>query len=512
MEDLVPGFENMLDYYRELANEKMYNPDDYLLHQLMSKADGMLNAVDNPVRTFISEADPNMVDMSEGEPQIIDKNLALSVNAADHAINMAIGAFLNRNLNDIPDIVQSIKDAFDAMNSFGSDSLKRQLSAYGFNGLLNALNHLATFEENGRSFNLDILTMAREIGKVKTDVIEAPALELLKSHELNIADKTLDILELIEKQRISFSQNSKVNEFEIDSFTRDSLKQVLYLLNMIEASTTVAGDGYNETLNQFLPSDFEKYAVISDNTSKILLEDINFLRGQITALLNIAEGRMIEKTELQKAIEINCYPKFFTSLFQGAELPDKSETLFKKMGDLIGLKNGRTLNDLLNEAIDEAGLDGFDINNIKAEEYNQTRRVISKFETLLRKEALKNGISFDEDFGRKLVDVLGVTDLQQEDLSVDEDFAPTDYQKLMYLMSVFGVDSEDFYSNFKKVAAKSEFAPFFNQEQNVREIAAAYKNKELAKGIVDALYDAIHKANENTNDETTAAYLSRQTK
>ena len=136
-----------------------------------------------------------------------------------------------------------------------------------------------------------------------------------------------------------------------DPYKVQALRQLLDLLNLLEAETQVSSDGYNETINQFRPTGVAPSAVLSEITTNILAEDIDYLRKKITSLLNLSDSNTIDKVKIQKDIEINCYPKFLTAMFQGADLPEtadedtRSKTIMYRLGKLIGLTD-KTLLDI----------------------------------------------------------------------------------------------------------------------------------------------------------------------
>ena len=516
--DLYSAFDDVANYYTKLKDSGILSDNDVVLNSVLAKLSEAFNG-DTKIDIRTADQVNSLLDRVLNFLEKEGKNES----ELDTVQSIIGSAFSGDNIQSVKN---AIKNYYTELGSGKIDKLNgaRGLIADALNVLLTKLSKdpliKLYIDNNQEEFNNWVSNLPEllvfgaldsnntpdtrftdaisNLAAIKSQVITMPVLDLLKGFNINLDDQLINTIQLLEEERLNLLLSKTPNEYMIsDPFKVQALKQLLDLLNLLEAAVEVANDGYNNAINQFRPTDVDPTAEISDNTAMIIAEDISFLRKKVKALLNLSEANTADKVKIQKDIEINCYPKYLTTLFEGGELPDDTpedvlnKTFMYRLGSLLGLE-GKTIKDIWNETLVEVGAADLDYTKITESNYELFRKAIHTFESKLRAIALEH-TEINEDFGKQLAEISGddVWQMRQNLMSRDEDYSVTSYQRLMYLASVFADDVNSFYQKYERVVSDSEYCPFFNQEMAVRQAWGLISNNNLYKGIVSKMMEQV---------------------
>lgn len=334
-----------------------------------------------------------------------------------------------------------------------------------------------------------------EIIELKKDTLKSPIVELIENYGIPTNESVIDIFKLLENQKNTLISSGTPEQYIYESKDiENNLKTAVSLLNLIQSTVYSSTSGYNSTVNSFNRDKSTHLAEISENTGNILFTDIDYLRKNIRNLITLAESNTSDKTKIQKEIELRVYPRFVSSLIRGINLPpDNTSESNASTFNTLFLNNGVTIENLWNESLQESDIPDIDIEgNITEDQYINLRKAIYKFE----KKIYNNTRSLsNEDIISKVIELYPNFYKREQSNFNDKDYKTTDYQSMMYLLSILSVDPEEFYNKYNKITfdEDEQFTPFYNQEIVIRELYAFVKNRELFNELIKKLKDNLTK-------------------
>lgn len=348
---------------------------------------------------------------------------------------------------------------------------------------------------------IDIISKYKDGDENGDKIYESPAYEIIKGVAKSLGIDN-DIIELLQSTQRDFINSKRVEEFIVqDITTLDKLKQisrVVILAQMIfEAGVK---NGYNESINPYRTAlKKDELAQISDSEYHNITTELQIIDTQVSTLVRIAEMNNSQKLREQKDIEINMKSKFYELLVGSPSINDTSiknsnvKNILKKLGIDI------------DDIISKLGIVPESVNENNLHEINV---IMSEIETAIYKTAVDKKLSIN-----KIVDTL-ISSFDSNELikgvstklNTDKKTIITDYDQLMYLLTIFGAPSDVFYKRLVEVTSSEEFdkAPIFAQEYATRVAYSFVNNSELFNYAIEKIKNlAAQSGNKYLSTKTT---------
>lgn len=324
---------------------------------------------------------------------------------------------------------------------------------------------------NGQ-FLPDIL---REINNSRSKIIYGDGQDLIKEFFAIVGDDSLiSLLDLLEQEE---KRITNVGEYTIgNNLYRNQLKTLLSIVNAVSAVVNGSYNGLNEFLNPYrLKEKLEQYTVITENTAKILHNDLETLKNRINFVLKLDAKNSGLKLREQKDVGANMRVKFLQKLTNHVYVEDFAN---KENGFGIDLK----------QLISDNTSADFNLEEVTSENFDRYEKEIIAIETALYNKIKESGLS-DEDIISKLIKIYGDSSLYKQlstNLTKEKDEIVTTYDTIVYAATIMKLNSNDFYvlyrnaiQHAKDIDPNFDIVPVFGQEYALRLIYAYSKNRNF---------------------------------
>lgn len=331
---------------------------------------------------------------------------------------------------------------------------------------------------------INIISKYKDGDEDGNKIDESPAYEIIKGIAKSLGIDN-DIIKLLQSTQRDFINSKRIEEFIVqDITTLDKLKQISRVVTLAQM-VFEAGvkNGYNESINPYRTAlKKDELAQISDSEYHNITTELQIIDTQVSTLIRIAEINNSQKLREQKDIEINMKSKFYELLIGSPSINDASikksnvKDILKKLGIDI------------DEIISKLGIVPESVNENNLHEINA---MMSEIETAIYKTAVDKKLSIN-----KIVDTL-ISSFDSNELikgvstklNTDKKTIITDYDQLMYLLTIFGAPSDAFYKRLFEVTSSKEFdkAPIFAQEYAARVAYSFVNNTELFNYAIEKI-------------------------
>lgn len=348
---------------------------------------------------------------------------------------------------------------------------------------------------------INIISKYKDGDEDGNKIDESPAYEIIRGVAKSLGIDN-DIIELLQSTQRDFINSKRIEEFIVqDITTLDKLKQISRVVTLAQM-VFEAGvkNGYNESINPYRTAlKKDELAQISDSEYHNITTELQIIDTQVSTLIRIAEINNSQKLREQKDIEINMKSKFYELLIGSPSINDTSikksnvKDILKKLGIEV------------DEIISNLGIVPESVNENNLHEINT---IMSEIETVIYKTAVDKKLSIN-----KIVDTL-ISSFDSNELikgvstklNTDKKTIITDYDQLMYLLTIFGAPSDAFYKRLVEVTSSEEFdkAPIFAQEYATRVAYSFVNNTELFNYAIDKIKNlAAQSGNKYLSTKTT---------
>lgn len=347
---------------------------------------------------------------------------------------------------------------------------------------------------------INIISKYKDGDENGNKIDESPAYEIIKGIAKSLGIDN-DIIKLLQSTQRDFINSKRIEEFIVqDITTLDKLKQISRVVTLAQM-VFEAGvkNGYNESINPYRTAlKKDELAQISDSEYHNITTELQIIDTQVSTLIRIAEINNSQKLREQKDIEINMKSKFYELLIGSPSINDASikksnvKDILKKLGIDI------------DEIISKLGIVPESVNENNLHEINA---IMSEIETAIYKTTVDKKLSIN-----KIVDTL-ISSFDSNELikgvstklNTDKKTIITDYDQLMYLLTIFGAPSDAFYKRLVEVTSSEEFdkAPIFAQEYATRIAYSFVNNTELFNYAIEKI--------KNLAAQSDNKYLSTKT-
>lgn len=364
------------------------------------------------------------------------------------------------------------------------------------NLLFSELNEL---QEDGTtlSFGISIIPkladktlpeILQQINDSRSKITYSDGNELVRDFLTMIGDNNLlPLLELLEQEE---KRITDVGKYVIGNKSyREQLKTLRSIVNTISAIVNGSYDGLNEFLNVYRAKEkLDAYPILSENTAKILHNDLENLKNRINFVLLLDEKNSSLKLREQREVGANMRVKFLQKLTNHVYIKE------------FEIKFGIDLDQLIK---DNASPD-FLLSDVTADNFDKYEKDIIAIESALY-DAIKTKEISDEDIIDNLIAIYGDDDLyklQSTKLTKEKEEKITSYDTILYAVTLMTLHSNDFYvlyrnaiQHAKEVDPEFDLVPVFGQEYALRLVYAYTKNKDFFNSLLDKI-KATYKGNE----------------
>lgn len=384
-------------------------------------------------------------------------------------IQNVLNAVKSKNLNQIIDkynellMSSEIEDGLVALDINLSDLLKE------------------FFPKFNNTYFIDYL---QNVKLLKSEINTSPIYELL-----NVASKITnldndELVNLIQTEKENFLNAKSVEDFLIkDQRSVIKLKETIKLAKALEAILDAAKEGeYNEKINVYRQAlNKELLPILNSQDILNIKLDLNQIVTQLEALVEISDKNRAQKLREQKDITTNMRIKFWQIL----TAKDKDSLIKEKF---------KTLFDIDLESI-TPNIPEFKINEnkyeISDEDYQKLVEASIELETKIF-QTINNSKLSNLEIAKRLVSLFNEKELisgKPTKLNKNADTIITDYDQLIYLTTIIGAPSQNFYSKLKSIISKEDFknAPIFSQEYAVRIGYSKILNPDLFNNVINEL-------------------------
>lgn len=356
------------------------------------------------------------------------------------------------------------------------DILATPLTEIGVDGM-NVELGVTLIPKFGEQFLPDVVA---EIEESRKKIQYSDAVSLIKDFLMMVDDGTLmPLLELLEREE---GRITDIGEYTIgNEFYRKQLLTLFSIVNGISAIVGGAYDGTNEFLNNYRRKEkLNEYAVITENTAKILQNDLTNLKNRIRFILKVDQKNSGQKLHEQRAVGANMRVKFLEKITNHIYIED--------------FENEFGIN--LDELIQKHTSAEFNLNDIDAQNYDRFEPEIIAVETAIYEEIQKKGFTSKEIID-KLIKIYGDNNLyklRSTKLTKEKSEIVTDYDAIIYAFTLMKLHSNDFFALYrdaikhaKEVAPDFNIVPVFGQEFALRWIYAYAKDKNGFNYLLDQI-------------------------
>lgn len=386
----------------------------------------------------------------------------------------------SRIYQQIVDLLKN-KAGFDdnTVKVFLSDELKEASQDDDGNVIVNSFGISVIPMLNGR-FLPEILN---EIDQSRSKIIYSDGNDLIKQFFALIGDDSLlPLLNLLEQEE---KRIINVGEYTIgNNLYREQLFTLRSIVKAVSAIVDGSYNGINTFLNNYRKNEkLEEYAVITENTAKILHNDLENLKNRINFILELDAKNSGLKLKEQKEVGANMRVKFLSKITNHVYIKD-FEKKFK-----INLE----------ELINENTSSDFKLEDVTTENFDKYEKDIIAVETALYNKMQESGMS-DDDIISALIEIYGDSSLyklQTTKLTKNKDEVITTYDAILYAATIMTLNSNDFYvlyrnaiQHAKEVDPEFDIVPVYGQEYALRLGYAYTKNTKFFNSLLQAIADS----------------------
>ena len=159
--------------------------------------------------------------------------------------------------------------------------------------------------------SMNILDTLSEIETLRKNITFSPIYDILRKFKTTFSDGTLDVVSMIQEQVNKLAEASKYEDFTIGSKQMVSeLKETMRFLDAIKSLVNGSYSGINSTINRLKKgSESEaKLPELTEETTKLLFNDIEYIQQRISGLLTIALKNDHKKLKIHKETEVKMKP------------------------------------------------------------------------------------------------------------------------------------------------------------------------------------------------------------
>ena len=159
--------------------------------------------------------------------------------------------------------------------------------------------------------NMSILDALSEIETLRKNITFSPIYDVLRKFKTTFSDGTLDITSMIQEQVNKLAEASKYEDYTIGSKQMIAeLKETMRFLDALKALINGSYSGINATINRLKKgSESEiKLPELTEETTKLLFNDIEYIQQRIGGLLTIALKNDHKKLKIHKETEVKMKP------------------------------------------------------------------------------------------------------------------------------------------------------------------------------------------------------------
>lgn len=325
-------------------------------------------------------------------------------------------------------------------------------------------------------------TYLNELSRYKSLIQSSPVYDLIAKIALELGVSN-DLIELLHRYQKEFFQAETVHDFIIqDAKAIDDLKKLRQIINIANALVLAGSkNGYNHSINPYrIALNKEILSEFTDVQIHNMTNDLNLIDTQVETLISIAEKNNAQKLREQKDIEINMKSKFLEVLVGRPSEEDP----YKRVSPLKTILKNKLHIDI-DDIIKQLGQpipENVTENNIKE---------VNTFMTSLETAIYENSRSLNvQDIVETLFSAFDTKDSiingQSTKIGKNNQTIISDYDQIIYLVTIFGAPSINFNNRLKTVLGMEGYdkAPIFSQEYAARIIYSFANSSELFNSIV----------------------------
>lgn len=337
------------------------------------------------------------------------------------------------------------------------------------------------------------------INNLRKNITYSNGVDLIKRFLDKVnGNELLPLLNILEQQEKKLT-GIRIDQFVLsNSTTREQLNKLDSIINGISAMITGSYNGFNDFVNSYRSKEGkENLAILSDNTAKILINDLQNLKNRIKFILGLDALNSGQKLKEQKNIGVNMRLNFIKNIKSHVYIKDFEEKFFT---DKDGKKLGKY--DTFKDLIHDVTPDTFEIDDINGDNFAENEKYIIAIETALFEQIQSTGFT-DDQLIDKIVDLYGKNALwKQRSTKLKSDTKEeeiTDYDAALYLASIISLHTNDFYVKYRDTILEARqkdpnfnIVPVYGQEFAVRTIYSVLHNPDLFNRLLEGIANTYH--------------------
>lgn len=357
----------------------------------------------------------------------------------------------------------------------------------------------------------NLYALMQEFDALRKNVMYVPLTDVLNRFFFNYTGRSTSLLNMIASEERRFADGENVLDYLIyNNQTLEDLKTMKTLLKAVGAVIIGASNKINASINNF-EGNPETLAVLDEHTSQILVQQLDSLLNRIEYLLQNAEENKNRQLKAQEDIDKNMRSKFLKAVISPAFSKTFSDVFSytNASGEIHKISPSEIWNDVAPsdlawdtaEMVDEAKL----------------RKAENDFSEKMREEMSKLPyFNNDKILSKKLVPVFGknLSYMQTTILGKEGTEVISQYALLNYILSILGMESPIFNTQYKNIIAQDsfDFASVYGQELAVKMVSSFLARPTLFNAVIDAMMLPENISVDNNVTTITAKHIQNRSK
>jgi hypothetical protein len=396
-----------------------------------------------------------------------------------------------------------ITDPEGVFSTLPVDATTKEIQKAVYDYMVNYLNKITDLDKSNANF-IENLQVAIESS------VKNPIYEYLEDITGLTNSNNNGIIELLAEESIKAKESKLDDYFLNDPEKYDAIKKDIKIASALLDSLQDNGRGYYPVLNKFR----EKFKtgdivnLIEANNAQSMKRNLNELEQKIDFFYGLSLYNQGDRFREQKNIKL----KFF-ELFTGELDPDENSLsilskarIFKGVDLLDGVPQLHEQLANINQQIKVAKESGQSTDQLSIKQealLTEIESLIYNNFTKLSEEDRIRYLEFILDEKNGIINLDEVANLRTSDLSSRDDNTLTNYDKVVYLISVLSADAKDFKFYLREALNEKDgegnltynYSPTFAQEYPIKIAYAGIKNNSLFNKFVDVLQSKNTSAN-----------------
>jgi hypothetical protein len=182
----------------------------------------------------------------------------------------------------------------------------------------------------------ELLDFIDEIVEIRHDIKISSVHELLSDLSFIMHGKTLNPLEILQREVSDLHKNTDMSEYIVDPNSLDELRASRQVVRIAMSLIQTAADGTNAKINQYQEGD-DKFATIDISQGDLFIRDLLLIYNRLSKLIELAENNEQSLIDEQQDIAINMLPKMVKSIVNPSVDDDDEEKLIPSiLGEILG--------------------------------------------------------------------------------------------------------------------------------------------------------------------------------